>query len=273
MTQPSEPFGADDRLADAIAADPAVVERLVALDPWFGRLDVPEARRTIGALATVRDAAAAAKVPLDSVIRAINAGRTAPCCICPAADDGEEAVEPAPAWFEDFDAKVADRIDVKPILAAKQEPFAMVMRAANSIPVGRGLIIDAPFNPRPLRRVLEGKGFATHGARGESGDWRIRCLRAADDGTAAAGAAGDDEQCRIWRAEDGVHIDVRGLEAPTPLTRILTLIDGGEHQGVIIVHHHREPIYLYPELAERGWTYTLLTGTPGEVRLELRRER
>lgn len=195
-----------------------------------------------------------------------------PCGAGETANEENGAPEPVPAWLDGFDAVIVDRIDVRPILAAQQEPFAQLMQAASAVPAGGGLVIDAPFNPWPLRRVLETRGFATHGARGESGGWRIRCLRREGGDATAVAAAGGGEGRRIWRAEDGVHIDVRGLEAPAPLTAVLTLIDGGEHEGVIIVHHHREPLYLYPELSERGWSHELLSGAPGEVRLALRRE-
>ncbi|HSO43010.1 MAG TPA: DUF2249 domain-containing protein, partial [Rhodospirillales bacterium] len=63
----------------------------------------------------------------------------------------------------------------------------------------------------------------------------------------------------IWRSGDVVHIDVRGLHAPRPLVAILTLIDGGSHRGHIVVHHDRDPLYLYPELEERGWRSTRLS--------------
>jgi hypothetical protein len=41
---------------------------------------------------------------------------------------------------------------------------------------------------------------------------------------------------------------------------------------VIVIHHEREPLFLFPELAERGWTHAIIEGEPGEVRLVLRRE-
>jgi hypothetical protein len=37
------------------------------------------------------------------------------------------------------------------------------------------------------------------------------------------------------------------------------------------VHHERDPTFLYPELAEIGWSATTIDGEPGEVRLRLAR--
>jgi hypothetical protein len=41
----------------------------------------------------------------------------------------------------------------------------------------------------------------------------------------------------------------------------------------VIVHHERDPVLLYGELAERGWTVEHVDGDPGEVRLKLERAR
>lgn len=67
------------------------------------------------------------------------------------------------------------------------------------------------------------------------------------------------------------HLDVRGLPPPQPLLAILRQIDGQGHDGrPVVVHHDRDPVLLYPELAERGWQAEPLEGDAGEVRLRLR---
>jgi uncharacterized protein DUF2249 len=74
---------------------------------------------------------------------------------------------------------------------------------------------------------------------------------------------------KFWQAADGLHVDVRGLEPPEPMVAILGHLETGDQAGPVTVHHDREPIYLYPELAERGWDYRLVKGEPNEVRLIL----
>ncbi len=78
---------------------------------------------------------------------------------------------------------------------------------------------------------------------------------------------------KVWQADDGLHIDVRGLEAPEPMVAILQQIEKTTGDGPMIVHHFCAPIYLYPELAERGWGHRIVPGGDlGEVRLILRRK-
>jgi hypothetical protein len=77
----------------------------------------------------------------------------------------------------------------------------------------------------------------------------------------------------VWHGNDGDHIDVRGLQAPEPMVAILELLERPATGDVVIVHHEREPVFLYPELAERGWRHEIVAGEPGEVRLRLTRDR
>lgn len=74
---------------------------------------------------------------------------------------------------------------------------------------------------------------------------------------------------RRWRDAQGLHIDVRGLAPPAPLVAIVALIDAVTDDTPVIVHHDRDPLLLYPELAERGWTAEAVAGEAGEVRLRL----
>jgi hypothetical protein len=76
---------------------------------------------------------------------------------------------------------------------------------------------------------------------------------------------------RPWHDAAGIHIDVRGLAPPAPLVAILRLIESVADATPVIVHHDRDPLLLYPELAERGWTAQIIAGEAGEVRLKLQR--
>ena len=76
---------------------------------------------------------------------------------------------------------------------------------------------------------------------------------------------------RRWRDTDGEHIDVRGLGAPAPLVAILQLVGSIDDDTPVLVHHDRDPLMLYPELAEIGWLAERIDAPAGEVRLRLQR--
>ncbi len=62
---------------------------------------------------------------------------------------------------------------------------------------------------------------------------------------------------RTWRTADAVHVDLRGFEPPEPLLTVLQAIDSGQVDGALVGHFDQEPIFLYPELEERGWSHEL----------------
>jgi hypothetical protein len=73
---------------------------------------------------------------------------------------------------------------------------------------------------------------------------------------------------RTWRAGGIVHVDVRGLEPPEPMVTILRAIDSGEADNVLVAHLDREPIFLYPELDDRGWSHELMPSSCGSADCE-----
>lgn len=75
-----------------------------------------------------------------------------------------------------------------------------------------------------------------------------------------------------WRAADGLHVDTRGLAPPDPMIAVLWHIEQPGQTGPITVHLDRNPVYLFPELAERGWCHEIANDEPGDVRIILRLE-
>ena len=87
-----------------------------------------------------------------------------------------------------------------------------------------------------------------------------------------APAGGQPMRERRWADADGEHVDVRGLSPPQPLVAIVRLIESIDDARAVVAHLDRDPMMLYPELAERGWMAQSVPAPPGEVRLRLTRD-
>jgi hypothetical protein len=85
-------------------------------------------------------------------------------------------------------------------------------------------------------------------------------------------APGSSARPRRWSDADGEHVDVRGLSPPQPLVAIVRLIEAIDDARAVVAHLDRDPLMLYPELAERGWVAQQVPAPPGEVRLRLTRD-
>ncbi len=52
------------------------------------------------------------------------------------------------------------------------------------------------------------------------------------------------------------------------MVAVLQAIDGGEVDTALIAHLDREPIFLYPELDDRGWSHELVQPSGGSTDCE-----
>jgi hypothetical protein len=76
----------------------------------------------------------------------------------------------------------------------------------------------------------------------------------------------------LWE-EGALCLDLRGIDTPPkPLVAIVELIeraDTGDRVRVLIA---RDPVNLYPELVERGWSWTKELAEDGSLCLTLKRD-
>lgn len=265
MSEPTRQFTETTVVADAIKADPAIVDRLIELDPTFRKLKNPALRKVMARLANLGDAARIAGVPLETLLAVAN-NEAIPERVSPVRDAPESTTRPE--WLTDKALTESPRIDVRPMLATGGDPLGEVLRCARTVATGGLLIVEAPFDPRPMRRVLAAKGFVDHAEKLSQDHWRIAFRKEVRDKATASPPV----EKRTWNEEGVLHVDVRGLEPPQPMIEILRLIDEGSAGDTLIVHHEREPVFLYPELAERGWSHEILASSPEEVLLQLARE-
>lgn len=80
----------------------------------------------------------------------------------------------------------------------------------------------------------------------------------------------DEVPGKYWRDADGLHVDTRGLEPPDPMFAIVWHMEQPGERGPIIAYLERNPIYLFPELSQRGWVWEFSKNTLNDVHLILR---
>ena len=65
------------------------------------------------------------------------------------------------------------RFDVRPLLQRGEEPLSEILKRVQSLKVGEGLIITAPFLPSPLIELLGSRGFQSKIECVEAGSWLV----------------------------------------------------------------------------------------------------
>ncbi len=90
----------------------------------------------------------------------------------------------------------------------------------------------------------------------------------------AAAAAGVPLEPLLAELNEAVRpayrvLDVRGLEPPQPLIRVLEAIEKLPAGARLEVHHDRRPLLLYPQLDDRGFRHETDEPEPGLVRIRI----
>ena len=138
-------------------------------------------------------------------------------------------------------------LDVREDLRRGNEPFSRIMAAVAALVPGQVLVLRAPFEPAPLYRVLGQRGFAHWTESHAADDWSV------------------------WIYPDRVGLDVHGLEPPMPMVRVLEELDRLAPGQRLEVRHDRRPVFLYPQLDERGFAHETDEPEPGLVRILIQR--
>jgi len=149
-----------------------------------------------------------------------------------------------------FDENKIIEFDVRPILENGKDPFHDIMEQLKSLASDEVLLIVNSFEPMPLYTVLGSKGYE-HETVNEDGIWKIYFYQ--DSSKSIDEQKGKEVLKETLGSEEIVEIDVREMAPPEPMMKILETLPKIKNNTILLVHHHREPMMLYPKLEEKGY--------------------
>ncbi len=147
-------------------------------------------------------------------------------------------------------------LDVRPLLAAGEEPFPTIMQAVERLDDDQVLVLRSPFDPTPLHAVLARKGFLRSTRELAPSDFETSYWRP-PHADVAAGRHRRDGVAAGELPPVAEVLDVRGLLPPEPLERTLAALETLPAGKALMQLNERVPVFLLPELEERGYAYRL----------------
>lgn len=126
-------------------------------------------------------------------------------------------------------------LDVRPMLAAGQGPLGAILDAVRALPPGHALRLIAPFEPAPLYAKLGDAGFDHASRRRDDGAFEITFTPRPPANPAP------------------LLLDLRGLEPPQPMLRVLEEIENLPAGGAIVAITRFRPVHLLEILQQRGF--------------------
>ncbi|HEY7433874.1 MAG TPA: DUF2249 domain-containing protein [Methylomirabilota bacterium] len=273
----------DITVARLLDEHPELIEVLASYHPHFKQLRNRLLRRVMAPRVTVAQAARIARVPEGELLAVLRqaVGERAPAphpgaphpgaphpALSPEGRGSEEPEAPSeggpPRALAGVPETCRVHLDVREDIRRGQEPFARIMAAVKTLAADQVLALRTPFEPIPLYDVLGKRGFAHWTERRAADDWSVWFYRAATPRAEPIAAPAPAARLRTV-------VDVRGLEPPQPMVRVLAEVDRLGPGAELEVLHERRPMFLYPQLDERGFVHETDEPEPGLVRILIRR--
>jgi uncharacterized protein (DUF2249 family) len=156
------------------------------------------------------------------------------------------------------------QLDVREDIRNGREPFGRIMATAQQLGPEDRLKLLAPFEPMPLYTFLGNRGFAHSAKELADGSWEILFARgdSAEPATCNVQPATRPHRPTPGPSQEGsrkgkrgavVECDVRGLEPPEPMVKILEAVASLPAGVEMLARTDRRPMHLYPQLEARGF--------------------
>lgn len=270
----SSTINSNTRISELIKANPLVIDTLVELNPNFSKLRNPILRNLLARRVSISDACSIAGCKVsDFLDKMVSLGfKTESQAEFSFSTNGGQNIT---ANFTGG-LKVVE-LDVRPVLAAGDDPLKLILQTSKDLKVDECLRIINTFEPIPLINLLSKQGFSTWSERPEKGlvyTWFVfdkgfrekQGIPKEYPGIVNTGLE-FDRMLESYAPERIHTIDVRNLEMPQPMIRVLENLSKLKEDEALFVYHKKVPVYLLPELEERGFKYLIKNCPDGKINM------
>ena len=252
-------INADTKISTLIKHHPQAMEAIISISPKFNKLRNPLLQRLMAARTSISMASKiggcsvedffAKLEPLGFIVDRTTGVET------------ESVGKDYPVFMQTLTKDNVVDLDVRSTIESGGDPITQILGVVNTLPDGKILKLINTFVPEPLIQLLGKKGYQSF-SDVISEDLVYTYFSKPQEATGAAttitveavGSEGWDDLLKKYDQKLKT-IDVRALEMPLPM---LTILDELEHlaEGMeLFVYHKRIPVFLLPELKERGFEY------------------
>lgn len=256
------------KISQILKSSPEALEAIVSLSPKFKKLQNPLLRRVMTPRVSIEEAAKLGGCSVSDFFDALQPLGF----ITSEVETIKKADEQAkPMWLMNLPGNRIKQLDVRPVLAEGNDPLKLILKEVRQLKKDEILCIVNTFEPVPLMKLLREKGFLSFAEHIVEGvDIRTYFLKKDDADTMLETVKEDAGDFDAQLSKYGNRIeetDVRELEMPQPMLTILEKVGTLAENHALFVHHKRIPVYLLPELEERGFSYAFKTEDENNVKM------
>lgn len=263
-------ISADTKIASIVKENPLALEAIVSISKAFEKLRNPYLFRLMAKRASIQMACKIAGCKISDFyekLRPLGFDQDISAKI------STETIIEKKEIFPDLSSLKLIQLDVRPILEKGLDPLQEILAKVNVINDKQVLEIINSFLPIPLINLLEKQGFLSEIVTQENDLSIVRFYRNAKDNKIIK--IEDDYNSEDWDEvyqkykDEWSIVDVRAMQMPQPMITILEALDTIGKHGSLFIRHHKVPLFLLPELAERNIEYRINRLDENEVNLIL----
>jgi hypothetical protein len=158
-------LAADTPWIELLLSEETALDRLISYDPKVAKFRrVLNDERVATELRTV-DVARMINLPLEILLAVVKGHPDGVV-----ANISPEQLNDS-AWAEAATERVP--LDLRPVFADGHEPLTLILEQIGRLPDSAALVIDAPFHPMPLRRMLGGRGYLSAASQLAPDHWQV----------------------------------------------------------------------------------------------------
>ncbi len=257
------------KIGELLKMGDEMTELITSIHPKFTKLSNPFLRKAIAPRVTVQDAARIAGIPVNDFLKKLE-------------EKGIEVEYETTDTEEEYVTQCDLTEKYKPVrlnaielLEKNIDPFDPVMKKLKELAPGEALEVVVDFIPSPLIDILKRQGYESCVLKKDGiyytyfykpykkrGFWeKIKTIFGkthSDREEKHSGPAHEEDFEKIKQQFEGRMkiIDVRDLEMPQPMMKILETLDTLKPGEALFVEHKRIPQFLLPELEKKNYLWT-----------------
>ncbi|HRO70159.1 MAG TPA: DUF2249 domain-containing protein [Chitinophagaceae bacterium] len=261
-------INANTKIGSIIREKADALEAIISISPKFEKLRNPVLRKLIAARTSI---AAASRIGNCQVADFFNKLRPLGFEIDEHVKAGLHVKKDLPAFLLNLEKNQLTELDVRPVILAGHDPLGLIMQKVKGMIPGQVLKIINTFYPEPLILLLEKRGFESFVAIVD--DNLVEAYFCQKDAKPSPvvqkleEVSGDWQDILLRYGGKLQTIDVRELEMPKPMMTILESLESLPEETALYVYHKRIPVFLLPELKERGFNFRSRQVREGEIHL------
>lgn len=261
-------INANTKIASILKQRPEALEAIISISPKFNKLRNPLLRKIMASRTSISMASKIGGCSVNDFFSKLQPlGFLIDNRVVP-----EESQKPGavPGFMKSASKAAMLELDVRSVIEAGKDPFHLILEKIGQLQTGQILKLINSFEPVPLIQLLARQGFETYTETAAANlifTYFFRPGEVKPVNTGTKQAAGDwDEMLQRFEGKI-ITVDVRSLEMPQPMFRILEELDKLPEDKALYVYHKRIPVFLLPELNEGKFDYRIKEISDAEVHM------